>query len=40
MLEELIIGIVLGCLIVSLSALIVMGCAPVIDKLNIKLRRS
>jgi len=39
MVEELLVGIVLGCLLVSLSALIVMGLAPVIDRLNRKLRR-
>jgi len=34
MLEELLFGIVLGCLLVSLSAIIVMGLAPIIYKFN------
>ena len=37
--EALIVGIVLGCLLVSLTTLIVMGLAPAIDKLNRKYRR-
>jgi len=38
MIEDLAIGILLGCSIVSLSAIIVMGLAPYIDKLNRKLK--